>query len=132
MLGVALLAIASVASAANFTVPSTISAGVETQVTIGFDSWKQPFVYETAPDSVWNDPVAVCRNPADEQVGCGHDALYEHYQLYLYNNEWMQFCESRVLVHQLSLPANIRCSQATSATSSPSEPRTPRLRSRKT
>ncbi|KAI8292304.1 hypothetical protein K4K60_007904 [Colletotrichum sp. SAR11_57] len=92
MLGVAILAIAGVASAANVTVPSTISAGVETQITIGFDSWKQPFVYETAPDSVWNDPVAVCRNPADEQVGCGHDALYEHYQLYLYNNEWMQFC----------------------------------------
>ncbi|KAI8249507.1 Benzoylformate decarboxylase [Colletotrichum sp. SAR 10_77] len=92
MLALAILAIAGVASAANVTVPSTISAGVETQITIGFDSWKQPFVYETAPDSVWNDPVAVCRNPADEQVGCGHDALYEHYQLYLYNNEWMQFC----------------------------------------
>ncbi|KAI8202051.1 hypothetical protein KHU50_005242 [Colletotrichum sp. SAR 10_65] len=92
MFALAIVAIAGVASAANVTVPSTISAGVETQITIGFDSWKQPFVYETAPDSVWNDPVAVCRNPADEQVGCGHDALYEHYQLYLYNNEWMQFC----------------------------------------
>ncbi|KAK2753006.1 hypothetical protein CKAH01_06247 [Colletotrichum kahawae] len=92
MLAFAILAIAGVAGAANVTVPSTISAGVETQITIGFDSWKQPFVYETAPGSVWNDLVAVCRNPADEQVGCGHDALYEHYQLYLYNNEWMQFC----------------------------------------
>ncbi|KAK1622901.1 hypothetical protein BDP81DRAFT_333280 [Colletotrichum phormii] len=46
----ALLAtIIATADTLNVTVPSEIEAGVETEIEIGFDYWKQPFVYETLP-----------------------------------------------------------------------------------
>ncbi|KXH42828.1 hypothetical protein CSIM01_05936 [Colletotrichum simmondsii] len=80
------------AHALNVTVPSEIKAGVETEIEIGFDYWKQRFVYETLPGPVFDEIVAVCRNPVDEDVGCGHDMLYEHYQLFLYTEEWMYTC----------------------------------------
>ncbi|KAF9875320.1 hypothetical protein CkaCkLH20_07140 [Colletotrichum karsti] len=91
---IALLAVAATTvTALNVTVPSTISAGVETEIAIGFDFWKQPFVYEkTAAYGFFEDTTAVCRNPVDEEVGCGHDALYTHYQLFLWTDEWMYTC----------------------------------------
>ncbi|KAK1517100.1 uncharacterized protein CCOS01_12649 [Colletotrichum costaricense] len=87
-----LMTLLSTAHALNVTVPSEIKAGVETEIEIGFDYWKQPFVYETLPGPVFDEIVAVCRNPIDEDVGCGHDMLYEHYQLFLYTEEWMYTC----------------------------------------
>ncbi|KAL0932368.1 uncharacterized protein CTRU02_213321 [Colletotrichum truncatum] len=92
MLAISLLALAVGAGALNVTVPSKITAGVATEITIGFDFWKQPFVYETVPGVVFDEKTAVCRNPVDPEVGCGHDMLYEHYQLYLWTDEWMYTC----------------------------------------
>ncbi|WYZ40998.1 hypothetical protein EsH8_IV_001339 [Colletotrichum jinshuiense] len=93
------------AAALNVTVPSKVSAGVETQIEIGFDFWKQPFVYETVPGTYFDEKAAVCRNPVDPEVGCGHDMLYEHYQLYLYTEKWMYTCESAIiLIISLSSP----------------------------
>ncbi|KAJ2902158.1 hypothetical protein MKZ38_000956 [Zalerion maritima] len=82
-----------VAVAINVTVPETIHAGKETEITIGFDTWKQPYRYEAMYDSAgWSSVVPVCRNPEDPDVGCSNDGLYEHYQLYLSTEEFMTTC----------------------------------------
>lgn len=48
MLDIALLLAVATATidALNVTVPSTVAAGAETEITVGFDFWKQPFVCE--------------------------------------------------------------------------------------
>ncbi|KAF6834768.1 hypothetical protein CMUS01_06044 [Colletotrichum musicola] len=84
--------LATAATALNVTVPDSIAAGAETEIAIGFDSWKQPFAYEHIREPIGDVKWAVCRNPADEEVGCGHDMLYEHYQLFLWTDEWMYTC----------------------------------------
>ncbi|KZL86876.1 hypothetical protein CI238_09219 [Colletotrichum incanum] len=61
------------AAAINITVPNKITAGVATEIEIGFDTWKQPFVNETIPYPIDKETFAVCRNHADPDVGCGHD-----------------------------------------------------------
>ncbi|KAK1709884.1 hypothetical protein BDP67DRAFT_408543 [Colletotrichum lupini] len=53
-----LMTLLSTAHALNVTVPSEIKAGVETEIEIGFDYWKQPFVYETLPGPVFEEIVA--------------------------------------------------------------------------
>ncbi|GKT88955.1 hypothetical protein CT0861_07110 [Colletotrichum tofieldiae] len=71
------------AAAINIAIPNKITAVVATEIEIGFDAWKQPSVYESVPYPIDKETVAVCRNPADPDVGCGHDMLYENYQLFL-------------------------------------------------
>ncbi|OHE91714.1 hypothetical protein CORC01_13005 [Colletotrichum orchidophilum] len=92
LLAMVLAMVLATAHALNVTVPSEIEAGVPTEIEIGFDFWKQPYVYETLPGPVFDETTAVCRNPVDKEVGCGHDMLYEHYQLFLYTDEWMYTC----------------------------------------
>jgi G:T-mismatch repair DNA endonuclease (very short patch repair protein) len=84
----------ALASALNVTVPDTIIAGQKIQIEVGFDFWKQHYVYEEIPDSPaapWTETKIVCRNPATED-GCSNDLIYEHYQLYLYTNHWSDIC----------------------------------------
>lgn len=88
----ALVSLIPVLSAAlNITASETITAGVNTTITVGFDLWKQRYVYEMIdPSSVWGVDRPVCIDPPPS--GCSTDMLYEHYQVYLYTPEWKNIC----------------------------------------
>ncbi|KAJ9157676.1 hypothetical protein NKR23_g328 [Pleurostoma richardsiae] len=86
---VVLLILPSLCAALNLTIPETVQAGVPTEITVGFDFWKQRYAY--AQLGPWySDVQPVCYNPPDS--GCSTDALYQHYRLYLFYSEWMDMC----------------------------------------
>lgn len=89
------LALAALCEALNVTVPGTIYAGVATKITVGFDTWKPPYTYES------NDPQPICDNP--DHTECSTDGLYQHYRLYLYTQEWQDTCMLGATFHYIPL-----------------------------
>lgn len=88
----AILGLSALARAVNITVPSTIQAGVETEITVGFDTWKTPMTW-IKPDHFLADPEPKCLKPTTDT--CSLDGKYEHYQLFLWTEEFMYICKSR-------------------------------------